>query len=150
MTPPDAGKFAISPDRGALSTPPNRGASFMTERQNGGSAMTRRTLLRRGGAMGAMLALPGLGDAVWAASASAAIRPPDSLPNPGVPAGTVDTAMPFDHIVVVMMENHSFDNLLGALPRFGQRRADGLTFNRSGVPTNSNPGASGTVSSFAF
>ena len=26
--------------------------------------------------------------------------------------------MPFDHIVVVMMENHSFDNLLGGLSRW--------------------------------
>lgn len=41
-------------------------------------------------------------------------REPESLPRPGQPAGTSDDAMPFDHIVVVMMENHSFDNLLGA------------------------------------
>ena len=36
--------------------------------------------------------------------------------------------MPFDHIVVVMMENHSFDNYLGALSRHGQPKADGLRF----------------------
>jgi phospholipase C len=63
-----------------------------------------------------------------------------SLPFPGRPAGTVNDAMPFDHIVVVMMENHSFDNLLGALPG-----ADGLTFNGAGVATNSNPGTLGTA-----
>ena len=38
-----------------------------------------------------------------------------SLPFPDQPPGTVNAEMPFDHLVVVMMENHSFDNLLGAL-----------------------------------
>ena len=47
------------------------------------------------------------------------MRVPDSLPDPTRPAGTATDAMPFDHIVCVMMENHSFDNLLGALPRLG-------------------------------
>ena len=51
--------------------------------------------------------------------------------------------MPFDHIVVVMMENHSFDNLLGELSRSGQRDVDGLHFDGAGVATNSNPGPSG-------
>ena len=105
---------------------------------------TRRTLLRRGGALGAALALPGLRGLASASEALAAtIRAPDSLPSPGHPAGTVNAAMPFDHIVVVMMENHSFDNLLGGLARAGQPRADGLTFNRAGVATNSNPGVTG-------
>ena len=35
-------------------------------------------------------------------------RQPGSLPDPSKPAGTVNDAMPSDHIVVVMMENHSF------------------------------------------
>jgi phospholipase C len=80
-------------------------------------------------------------------------REPDSLPRPDQPAGTVDEAMPFDHIVVVMMENHSFDNLLGALARSGQPAADGLTFDSAGRATNTNPGATGTpatVTAFAF
>jgi phospholipase C len=83
----------------------------------------------------------------------AAPRQPDSLPRPGQPAGTVDDAIPFDHLVVVVMENHSFDNLLGALSRAGQPAADGLTFDSAGEPINSNPGAAGTpatVRSFAF
>jgi phospholipase C len=61
--------------------------------------------------------------------------------------------MPFDHIVVVMMENHSFDNLLGALGHSGQPAADGLSFDGAGAATNSNPGTAGTapeVSAFAF
>jgi phospholipase C len=77
-------------------------------------------------------------------------RPPDSLPFPDRPAGAVNEAMPFDHIVVVMMENHSFDNLLGGLARAGQPEADGLTFDAAGAPTNSNPGAHGAVRAFAF
>jgi phospholipase C len=78
---------------------------------------------------------------------------PESLSRPGQPAGTVDDAMPFDHIVVVMMENHSFDNLLGAVALSGQPEADGLTFDSGGRPTNTNPGAAGTpatVTAFAF
>jgi phospholipase C len=56
--------------------------------------------------------------------------------------------MPFDHIVCVMMENHSFDNLLGALSLRGQAKTDGLTFDRAGQATNSNPSANGTVTAY--
>jgi phospholipase C len=80
----------------------------------------------------------------------AGVRGPDSLPNPSAPAGTVDEALPFDHIVVVMMENHSFDNLLGALHRSGQPKAQGLRINGRGVARNWNPGPEGPVHSFAF
>ncbi len=73
-----------------------------------------------------------------------ALREAGSLPDPHAPAGTVNDEMPFDHIVVVMMENHSFDNVLGALARSGQASADGLTFDQSGEATNSNPGTHGT------
>jgi phospholipase C len=80
-------------------------------------------------------------------------RQPGSLADPSKPAGTVSDAMPFDHIVVVMMENHSFDNLLGELPRAGQPSADGLTFDSGGKATNSNPGSAATppeVRAFPF
>ena len=80
----------------------------------------------------------------------AIVHQPDSLPDPRVPAGTVNEAMPFDHIVVIMMENHSFDNLLGALAHSGQPKARGLKFNAKGVATNSNPGPEGLVRSFPF
>jgi phospholipase C len=66
------------------------------------------------------------------------LREAGGLPFPDRPAGTPNNEMPFDHIVVVMMENHSFDNLLGALP-LTHPGADGLSF-ESGVSTNSNPG----------
>ena len=50
--------------------------------------------------------------------------------------------MPFDHIVVVMMENHSFDNLLGELHRT-REDVEGLNFNADGEATNSNPTVKG-------
>jgi phospholipase C len=113
--------------------------------------ITRRSLLRRGGALGAALAVPGLRDLAAAPGALAATarRAPGSLPFPSEKPGTVNAAMPFDHIVVVMMENHSFDNLLGALPVSGQPQADGLTF-AHGKPTDFNLAANGSrVVSFA-
>src|SRR5204862_2210 len=59
-------------------------------------------------------------------------------------------ALPFDHLVVIMMENHSFDNLLGALKHSGQPLARGLRFDTAGVAVNSNPGPDGRVRSFPF
>jgi phospholipase C len=110
--------------------------------------LTRRGLFKRGGALGVALTVPGLGGAIMSASAAAAMRVPDSLPDPTRAAGTATGAMPFDHVVCVMMENHSFDNLLGALPRLGQPKADGLTFNKAGQATNTNPSSNGTVTSY--
>jgi phospholipase C len=80
----------------------------------------------------------------------AAPREPNSLPDPSRPAGTVDDSLPFEHIVVVMMENHSFDNILGAAALRGQPAAEGLSFDESGKALNSNPGADGPVRSFPF
>jgi phospholipase C len=67
-------------------------------------------------------------------------RTAGSLPFPSLAPGTANGAMPFDHIVVVMMENHSFDNLLGDLSRT-RGYIDGLTFDSVGNPINANPGA---------
>jgi phospholipase C len=75
-----------------------------------------------------------------AQAAPAAEREAGSLPFPEQAVGTVNEEMPFDHLVVVMMENHSFDNLLGALRRT-RVDVDGLTFDPQGNATNSNPGA---------
>ena len=66
-------------------------------------------------------------------------RAAGSLPFPDRPVGAVNEQMPFDHLVVVMMENHSFDNLLGALRRT-RVDVDGLTFDAAGNARNSNPG----------
>ncbi|MHB8328496.1 MAG: alkaline phosphatase family protein [Acidimicrobiales bacterium] len=52
-----------------------------------------------------------------AALGRAALRAPDSLPYPGVPPGTPDpTLAAIEHFVVLMMENHSYDNFFGVLP----------------------------------
>jgi phospholipase C len=111
--------------------------------------ITRRTLIRYGGAAAA--GLTGAGHLIRAASALAhPLRLPDSLPDPSRPAGTVDDSLPFDHVVVVMMENHSFDNLLGALARSGQPKAHGLKISGRGVAHNQNPGPEGAVRSFPF
>ncbi len=69
-------------------------------------------------------------------------REAGSLPFPDKPPGTVNEEMPFDHIVVVMMENHSFDNLLGELHRT-REDVEGLKFNADGEASNSNPSVAG-------
>ena len=71
-----------------------------------------------------------------------AVREPGSRPFPDRRVGWSNPDMPFEHLVVVMMENHSFDNLLGALSRT-RPDVDGLTF-EDGMAINSNPGGPGT------
>ena len=110
--------------------------------------MSRRTLLQGGlvGAAGLVLTgcdwrplqlllsgdLPGIGHRP--------LRAPGSLPYPFLPSGT-DTLPQIDHIVVVMLENHSYDNILGSMVN----RGDGFTFGSDGLPTASNPGPGGEV-----
>jgi phospholipase C len=74
------------------------------------------------------------------------LRTPDSLPNPLLPPGT-DTMPQIQHIVALMLENHSYDNFLGMLGRGrGQRqRGDGFTLDRSGQPTATNPYPDGRI-----
>ena len=74
------------------------------------------------------------------------LRLPDSLPNPALPAGT-DTMPHIEHVVVLMLENHSYDNILGMLGRApGQRpRGDGFTLASDGLPTATNPYPDGRV-----
>jgi phospholipase C len=75
---------------------------------------------------------------------AASAREPGSLPFPDRPAGAPNEEMPFDHVVVVMMENHSFDNLLGELSVI-RADVDGLSFDGDGNATNSNPGTAQTA-----
>lgn len=80
------------------------------------------------------------------------LRLPGSRPYPDLPPGT-DTMPEIQHIVWCMMENHSYDNILGMLGRApGQApRGDGYTianpvptaFNPYGTPTFTNPYANG-------
>jgi phospholipase C len=67
------------------------------------------------------------------------MREPGSLPNPNLAAGT-DTMPEIQHIVVLMMENHSFDNLFGMLGR-----GDGFTLDCNGLPTATNPYGDGRI-----
>jgi len=55
---------------------------------------------------------------------------PADRPRPDLPAGT-DLLPAIKHIVVLMMENHSYDNYLGMLAD----RGDGLPMDASGTPT---------------
>jgi phospholipase C len=111
------------------------------------SRISRRRFL--GSSAAAILAgLSGRIAAGGLAVSGATPRGPNSLPDPTRPAGAADPSLPFDHIVVVMMENHSFDNYLGMLSSSGQPLADGLSLNAEGVPTNANPLEGGFQKSF--
>src|SRR5260221_11335831 len=68
-------------------------------------------------------------------------RQPGSLPYPDLPAGT-NTIPNIAHIVVLMIENHSYDNKLGMLSRLG---ADGFQMGPQGTPTATNPHATAAV-----
>jgi phospholipase C len=74
------------------------------------------------------------------------MRLPGSLPHPELGAGT-DTLPEIEHVVVLMMENHSYDNLLGMLGRGpGKRpRGDGFRLAKDGLPTATNPYADGRI-----
>jgi phospholipase C len=68
------------------------------------------------------------------------MRLPDSLPNAALAAGT-DTIPQIEHVVVLMLENHSYDNLFGTLGRQpGERpRGDGFALAKDGLPAATNP-----------
>jgi phospholipase C len=95
-----------------------------------------------------LVAAAGVGIGGWsAADASAAsswrhgpLRQPGSLPYPKLATGT-DTIPQIKHIVVLMQENHSYDNRLGVLQR---PDADGLRL-RHGLPTATSPYANGDI-----
>jgi phospholipase C len=112
--------------------------------------ISRRTLLA--GSVATGLAAAGVGAAVGSDAYAAAVSGlgpggsllrPGSRPYPLLPEGT-DTLPQIEHIVVLMMENHSFDDHLGTLGR-----GDGLTPGPDGKPVNYNPDpAGGFVRSF--
>src|SRR5580704_3901796 len=60
---------------------------------------------------------------------------PGDRPDPSRPAGT-DLLPQVKHIVVLMMENHSFDSYLGTLGR-----GEGLPVGDDGAPNAENPGS---------
>jgi phospholipase C len=79
------------------------------------TGLSRRAFLARSAAAGAGLVASG----PLAALAGAATAPKaGDRPFPGLPTGT-ESFPQLQHIVVLMMENHSFDNHLGGLTRKG-------------------------------
>jgi len=81
--------------------------------------MTRREVLRAAGLLGLGLAIGDCGGSGGGSNKSPTILQPGSLPNPMLPEGT-DTLPQIEHIIILMMENHSFDNYFGVLdPRVG-------------------------------
>jgi phospholipase C len=101
--------------------------------------LTRRRFLGTAAAAGAVAALGGCGGGGRSAQAAKPLAAPGSRPFPRLPEGT-DTIPQIDHIVVLMMENHSFDNYLGTLGR-----GDGFTVGPDGRPTAANTDATGKV-----
>ena len=105
--------------------------------------------VRRSVLKSALAAAAVAGTGAWAsapitapgARLAATFRPPGSRPYPYLPAGT-DTIPQIKHIVVLMMENHSYDNHLGMLGRAG---ADGFPLGRNGKPKANNPYPDGRI-----
>ncbi|MFL5890884.1 MAG: phospholipase C [Solirubrobacteraceae bacterium] len=100
--------------------------------------LSRRTLLKAGGGAALGLAAGAGRLPAWARPAARAAWQlgPGALPFPNLAEGTPTTPH-IEHIVVLMMENHSFDNLLGMLPRRyrSRRKVDGLPVDARGMPT---------------
>jgi phospholipase C len=109
---------------------------------------TRRTALKTAGAAALTVTAAG-GLPAWARpvlASSSALRAPGSLPFPAMPEGT--ESMPqIKHIIVLMMENHTFDNFLGMLPHqvHARRTVDGFKVDKHGKPTNANPNSAGAM-----
>ena len=112
--------------------------------------LSRRAFLAGGvGALAVTLSEPiirgPLGGPAQGATA-ATLRTPGSLPYPNLPAGT-DTVAGIGPIVILMMENHSYDNFFGMLGRGpGETpRGDGFTIGADGLPTATNPYPDGRI-----
>ena len=108
--------------------------------------LSRRALL--GGAL-AGVATVGLGGCSTSTSSGTTSTPartagrklmPGDLPNPGAGAGA-DQLPQIENIVIVMMENHSYDNVLG----MQRGRGDGFTLDAHGLPTATNPWPAGST-----
>src|SRR4051794_19051489 len=101
-------------------------------------------MLKAGGGAALGLAVAAGRLPAWArpVARAAAGAGPGALPFPNLPEGT-PTMPQIEHIVVLMMENHSFDNILGVLPQQvrSRRKVDGLPVDAKGRPTPVNRGS---------
>lgn len=98
------------------------------------SGMTRREVLRAAGLLGLGLTVGSWSSPVWAKK----LRTPGSLPFPKLPEGT-DTLPEVEHIIILMMENHSFDSYFGML-----NSHVGFPL-KKGVPKAANPDGNGNL-----
>ena len=123
------------------------------------SGMSRRALLKGLGALGAGVALAACSSSRSSRGAGTIgttvprgtttvptpttlpgpLRKPGSRPNPTLPEG-IDTIPEIEHIVIVMMENHSFDDHFGMLGR-----GDGFKLDANGRPLDANPDGKGKL-----
>ena len=130
--------------QGAANSGKRDGAGTGGEISGSGPGASRRRLLKAGLAAGAVIGAGGWRGAGYPAGYPArrpGLRTPDSLPHPGLPEGT-DTIPQIKHVVVLMMENHSYDNHLGMLRRAG---ADGFKLGSNGKPLAVNPYPNGCI-----
>ena len=98
------------------------------------AGVSRRQVLQGAAAIGLGMMLPSCGGTI----SGSAVRSPGSLPFPNLPEGT-DTLPQIEHVVILMMENHSFDNYFGVLdPSVGFSL-------RNNAPADSNPDGNGNV-----
>ena len=104
-------------------------------------------MLKGIGALGAAVAasqIPGMQAVSGMGFANHARRgpgllPPGTRPFPKLPEG-VDTLPQIEHIIVVMMENHSYDDHFGLLGR-----GDGFRLDHHGQPLDANPDGQGNL-----
>jgi phospholipase C len=107
-----------------------------------GYSLTRRSVLAAGASAAASLTFGAL--EAWARPAKhrRPHRPrPDHLPRPDHPIGHPGDPRQVEHVVLLVMENHSADNVLGRLGQFSPARRwyyDGLPVDRRGTPIAAN------------
>jgi phospholipase C len=102
--------------------------------------LSRRSLLGGAVALGGLAGAGALGvsPADAASSQTKTKKPgPGTLPDPSAPAGS-DQIPQITTIVALMMENHTYDSILGMLQTSQPGRGNGFTI-VDGAPTNSNP-----------
>jgi phospholipase C len=150
LDPPAEGETGRAPDAGELQLTDRRNIPRLSSVPPGEPAVvSRRALLGAAAAGAGGLVLGGWGLSSTARRArgvlpgtvlaAAAVRQPGSLPNPALPPGTASLPE-IENIIVVMMENHSFDNILGMLGR-----GDTFAKGPDGKPTAACPDGKGNL-----
>jgi phospholipase C len=88
----------------------------------------------------AMAGIAGL-DAIADEPAPACLRKMGDVPNPAQHIGIPSDQIPIEHILVIMQENHSFDNYFGKLnkPEFYGSEIDGINDEMSNLDANAKP-----------